>query len=270
MMLLPVQIASGRARKPNSWVLQRIHSSAQPARCSAIIVRTKTNSSTKSRSLETSRLLAATPSKPSSLATNSRSIGRLVPARAAAPSGSTFSRLRQSASRDCGRARASRRRPGSSAAPAPAGPAACACSRAGSRRGAAPPPPRAPAAGRSSAASTRSRASRIQSFSVGGDLVVAAPRGVQLAARRRPASRSAPPRCACGRLRAPGRTRNRPASISAWISDKPRTICWHSSAVSRPTCCEHPAWAIEPRMSCLKSRRSKEIDSVNSSTRRSV
>ena len=100
MMLLPVQIASGNARKPNSCVLQRTHSSAQPARCSAIIVSTKTDSTAKSRSLETSRLLAATPSKPSSRATKSRSIGRLVPASAAAPSGRTFSRLRQSASRD--------------------------------------------------------------------------------------------------------------------------------------------------------------------------
>ena len=60
MMLEPVQKASGRSRKLNSVVDQRIHSSAQPARCSAISDRSKTNSSTKSRSLETSRLLAAT------------------------------------------------------------------------------------------------------------------------------------------------------------------------------------------------------------------
>ena len=76
MMLLPVQIASGSARKENSCVLQRTHSSAQPERCSAIIVRTKTDSRAKSRSLDTSRLLAATPSKPRARATCSRSIGR--------------------------------------------------------------------------------------------------------------------------------------------------------------------------------------------------
>ena len=80
-------------------MLQRTHSSAQPERCSAISVRTKTDSSTKSRSLETSRLLAATPSNPSAAATCSRSIGKVVPARAAAPRGRTFSRRRQSARR---------------------------------------------------------------------------------------------------------------------------------------------------------------------------
>ena len=63
----------------------RIHSSAQVLRCSAISDSAKANSSTKSRSLDTSRLLAATPSKPSRRATSSRSIGRLVPASAAAP-----------------------------------------------------------------------------------------------------------------------------------------------------------------------------------------
>ena len=49
MMLLPVQTASGRARKENSWVLQITHSSAQPERCSAIRVRTKTDSIAQSR-----------------------------------------------------------------------------------------------------------------------------------------------------------------------------------------------------------------------------
>ena len=55
----PVQNACGSRRKPNSVVDQRIHSSAQPLRCSAIIARQKANSSTKSRSLEASRLLAS-------------------------------------------------------------------------------------------------------------------------------------------------------------------------------------------------------------------
>ena len=59
----PVQNACGSRRKPNSVVDQRIHSSAQPLRCSAIIARQKANSRTKSRSLEASRLLATMPSK---------------------------------------------------------------------------------------------------------------------------------------------------------------------------------------------------------------
>ena len=45
MMLEPVQKASGSSRKLNSVVDQRIHSSAQPARCRAISDRSKTNSS---------------------------------------------------------------------------------------------------------------------------------------------------------------------------------------------------------------------------------
>ena len=68
MILLPVHITSGSDRKPNSWVLHKIQSSAQPLRCSAIIVRTNTDSRTKSQSLETSKLFAATPRKPSSCA----------------------------------------------------------------------------------------------------------------------------------------------------------------------------------------------------------
>ena len=74
-------------------------SSAKVLKCSAIIAAAKTNSKTKSRSLEMSRLLAATASNPSSRAVSSRSIGRLVPARAAAPRLSTFVRRRASARR---------------------------------------------------------------------------------------------------------------------------------------------------------------------------
>ena len=64
MMLEPVQKASGSSRKLNSVVDHKIHSSAQPPRCNATSVRSKTNSRTKSRSLDTSRLFAATLSKP--------------------------------------------------------------------------------------------------------------------------------------------------------------------------------------------------------------
>ena len=164
MMLLPVQIASGSARNANSWVLQRTHSSAQPERCSAISVRTKTDSRTKSRSLETSRLLAATPSNPSAAATCSRSIGKRRAGQGGRAQGQHVQPLAAVGQRGRGRGRASRRRPGSNAPPAPAGPAACGCSRARSRRGAARPPPPGPAARRPAGASIRSRASRVQSL----------------------------------------------------------------------------------------------------------
>ncbi len=64
------------------------------------MVATKTDSMAKSRSLETSMLLAATPSNFKSSATRRRSMGKLVPASAAAPSGRTFTRLRASARRE--------------------------------------------------------------------------------------------------------------------------------------------------------------------------
>jgi len=54
--------------------------------------------------------LAAMLSNPSSRATRARSIGKVVPASAAAPSGSTFTRRRQSASRP--RSRSKHRRIG--------------------------------------------------------------------------------------------------------------------------------------------------------------
>ena len=57
------------------------------------------NSIAKSRSDTASSEFSHTPSKPSSFATIWRSIGNDVPASAAAPSGSLFTRLRQSASR---------------------------------------------------------------------------------------------------------------------------------------------------------------------------
>ena len=105
---------------------------------------------------------------------------------------------------------------------------------------------------------------------VGRHLVVAAPRRVQLPA-------DVPDPVDQGRLDVhvnvlalEHKRETRPASISARISVRPRTICWHSSGVSKPTWASISACAIEPRMSCSKSRRSKEIDSVNCSTRWSV
>ena len=99
--------------------------------------------------------------------------------------------------------------------PAPAARAANGCSRAGS------------ASRCRSAAATKARCKADQprvdpveriarpELDVGRHLVVAAPRRVQLAADVAQLRRSGPPRCACGCLRARGRTGNRPASISA-------------------------------------------------------
>ncbi|MNC89650.1 hypothetical protein D3C83_56210 [compost metagenome] len=57
------------------------------------------NSTAKSRSDTASSELPQIESNPSSCATRSRWIGNVVPASAAAPSGSTFTRFLQSASR---------------------------------------------------------------------------------------------------------------------------------------------------------------------------
>ena len=58
------------------------------------------NSAAKSREATLSRLFRVGPSKPSAAAVMCRSIGKPVPASAAAPSGLSFIRRRQSASRD--------------------------------------------------------------------------------------------------------------------------------------------------------------------------
>ena len=100
MIELPVQKACGSFRNPNSVVDHRIHSSAQPLRCVAIMLRTNTDSTAKSRSLLISMLLAASDSKPSNWAVICRSIGMLVPATAAPPSGQLLTLRRQSARRD--------------------------------------------------------------------------------------------------------------------------------------------------------------------------
>ena len=65
------------------------------------------NSTTKSRSATASMLFEATERKPSSRATNFLSMGKLVPAKAAAPSGKTLMRPRQSPKRARSRSRAS-------------------------------------------------------------------------------------------------------------------------------------------------------------------
>ena len=76
-----------------------IISSANRDRCSAVCAAAVRNSSAKSRSETESRLFAMGPSKPSANAVAARSIGKDVPASAAAPKGDWFNRLRQSVKR---------------------------------------------------------------------------------------------------------------------------------------------------------------------------
>ncbi len=64
------------------------------------MAQTNKNSAAKSRDATLSRLLRVGPSKPSAAAVMCRSIGKPVPHSAAAPSGLSFSRRRQSARRE--------------------------------------------------------------------------------------------------------------------------------------------------------------------------
>ena len=99
MIELPVQKRSGILTKPKRGLIQSTSSSAKRDRCTIARAAQAANSMAKSRSETASSEFSATPSKPSSRATRSRSMGKVVPASAAAPSGSTLTRLRQSASR---------------------------------------------------------------------------------------------------------------------------------------------------------------------------
>ena len=99
MMLEPVQKASGSSTKPNCCEVQITSSSHQRDRWTAVSDAAAQNSTAKSRSLTASRELAVTPSNPSAAAVAARSMGNVVPARAAAPRGDRLSRTRQSANR---------------------------------------------------------------------------------------------------------------------------------------------------------------------------
>ena len=246
----PVQNACGSLRKSNSPVDQRIHSSAQVLRCSAISASAKANSSDEV-----------------AVARDVEAVGRH--AVEAQPPGHVVAVDRQ-ARAGHGR-RAQRQHVGPPAAigqplpvalellavgqpvvrrPAPAGPAAGACSRAGctsaSRVAAADERPLQgrPAARRSG----RSRrgptaAGRWRPGRCGCGRCAAC-------GRRRRAGRSAPARCACGCLPARCGTGSGPAQFPGGSRPEPCSICWHSSAVIRPTLASIWAWAIEPAMSC--------------------
>ena len=85
--------------KPNCGEVQITISSASRDRCIAAIDAAASVSSAKSRSDTASSEFAAGLSKPSAFAVASRSMGKLVPASAAAPSGHSFSRVLASAKR---------------------------------------------------------------------------------------------------------------------------------------------------------------------------
>ena len=87
MIELPVVNASLSAAKPNSLLHQVTISSAKRDRCIPAIAAAARNSIAKSRSDTASSEFAAGRSKPSAAAVASRSIGKEVPASAAAPSG---------------------------------------------------------------------------------------------------------------------------------------------------------------------------------------
>ncbi len=88
-----------------NWAEDQItSSSAKRDRCMAQIELAPRNSSAKSRSETESRLLAVGRANPSAAAVMSRSMGKDVPASAAAPSGHSFIRARASAKRARSRA----------------------------------------------------------------------------------------------------------------------------------------------------------------------
>ena len=95
----PVEKRSDSATKRNCALDQRTISSAKRDRWVAQIDAAARNSSAKSRSLTASSEFAIGRSKPSAAAVMCRSIGKLVPASAAAPSGLSFIRARASRKR---------------------------------------------------------------------------------------------------------------------------------------------------------------------------
>src|SRR5436190_1740974 len=99
MIELPVVKASVSRIKPKASLDQMTTSSAKRDRCVPASAAAARNSTAKSRSETASIEFAAGRSKPSAAAVRSRSIGKAVPASAAAPSGDSLSRRRQSAKR---------------------------------------------------------------------------------------------------------------------------------------------------------------------------
>ena len=95
----PVQNRSGRVMNPNCAEVHSTSSSEIRERWFISSAAAAQNSIAKSRSATLSREFRVGASKPSISALASRSIGKVVPASAAAPKGETFNRFRQSARR---------------------------------------------------------------------------------------------------------------------------------------------------------------------------
>ncbi len=104
MMLDPVENRSDRVTNRNCALDQITNSSAKRLRCMAEIDATDRNSIAKSRAETASNELAIGRSKPKLSAVICRSIGKPVPASAAAPKGDSFIRARASRTRDRSRA----------------------------------------------------------------------------------------------------------------------------------------------------------------------
>ena len=100
----PVVKRSDSSAKPASGDVQITISSAKRDRCMEVMAAAASASSTKSRSETASSEFAIGRSKPSAFAVMSRSIGKAVPASAAAPSGDSLRRRRASANRPRSRA----------------------------------------------------------------------------------------------------------------------------------------------------------------------
>ena len=92
----PVVNLSLSATKENCTVVHSTISSAKRDKCVAQMAAAESVSSTKSRSETLSSELAVGRSKPSAFAVSSRSIGKEVPASAAAPKGDSLRRARAS------------------------------------------------------------------------------------------------------------------------------------------------------------------------------
>jgi hypothetical protein len=104
MMEEPVVNLSESFTKRNWLVDQMTISSASRDRCMEQMAQALSVSRTKSRSATVSSELRVGRSKPKAFAVMWRSMGKLVPASAAAPSGFSFIRLRASARRERSRA----------------------------------------------------------------------------------------------------------------------------------------------------------------------
>ncbi len=244
----PVVNASGSLRKPNSVENQKIHSCAQPLRWMAMSERQKRNSTRKSRSCETSRLLAAGPENPSSRPSTPDRWGATCRRGRPLPSGEKFEPLEAVGDAAAVALEVSRNRPANNGRPSPAGPVADAYSRATTTsRSRSLRATNARCRFSSKSVDVLGRGTN-EEFEVGRHLVIAAAGRVQLAAD---VAGPGDQRLSTCMWMSSSSMRNGkvPASISRPISSSVVRICRHSASVIRPHWASICAWAFEPRMS---------------------